>query len=447
VAQGCSKKQNNIQGGRVSYVEPSSPSFQAGIKPGDIIVQINDTILEDILDYQFSSSEEELELTFLRNNQKEKIIIEKDIDDPLGLDFEDPVFDGIHNCKNNCLFCFVKQLPTELRSSLYVKDDDYRLSFLYGSYITLTNLTENELQKISDYRLSPLYVSVHSTLPEVRKQLMRNKNAGNILEQLKTLTDMGIDLYTQAVVCPEINDGEGLTQTLNELASMHPKIKAFGVVPVGLTRFQKNNDTMRLHSKEEAQKVIDALQPYQEKYLEEWDTPFVQIADEFYLKAGYEIPSAKYYEDYCLYENGIGAIRRFLDEFDEFYAPEDDCEPHTYGIITSIAGQTMFEKWLFPKLSEKHRKLFKLFPVKNKFFGEDVTVSGLMCGKDILEQVPSDACDAYLIPDNCLKYGEELFLDEVTVDELKTRLNRPVIPVEVDGGALSDIIIDGIESL
>jgi putative radical SAM enzyme (TIGR03279 family) len=425
--------ESKITGGKIQEVFPSSIAEDLGLQPGDLILSINGKKLDDILDYQYLVCEEELEVEAFVSGELCIFEIEKDPDEDLGIAFEEPLFSSLRQCANNCLFCFVRQLPKQMRKTLYVRDDDYRFSFLYGNYITLTNLKEKDWEKIANYQLSPLYVSIHSLNPELRATLMGTKEAGNINQSLKRLLDAKIELYTQAVCCPGYNDGEDLKSTAERLADSFPQIRAFGIVPVGLTDFHSRG--LRLHSKEEAIAVLSILEPLQKELFEKLGAPFLQIADEFYLRAGKTPPDARYYGNYELLENGIGAIRQFLDDFKECYNPKRKWRQNSLGIITGVAAETMFQQYVFPKLTEQHRQRLRLHPVINYTLGTSITVSGLMCGNDIAKILEKSEFREFILPSNCLKYEEDCFLDDITVPQLEEKYQVKIHVLEPEAEA------------
>jgi putative radical SAM enzyme (TIGR03279 family) len=426
-------------GGEITSVQPGSMGHSLGLLPGDFLTSINGVSLESILDYRYQVTNEWIEFEILRQNQKIQFEIEKDYDQDLGLEFQDVLFDRIRRCKNNCDFCFIYQLPKKMRRSLYIKDDDYRLSFLYGNYVTLAGLKEQDYQKIIEYRLSPLYVSVHATDIDIRRQTLKNPKADNILERLRFLIDNGIEIFTQNVVCPGLNDGEILERSIEDLSALYPGVKALGVVPVGLTQYQARLKRMQPHTVEEARECIAKVAPFQKRFQEELGTAFVQMGDEFYLKAKVEFPSAQAYDDYDLLENGIGTSRKFIDEFSRHYDDRAKLK-QSVGIITGKDGEEVFRSYILPKLSQSHRKMITVLGVENQHFGDGVTVSGLIVGKDILAQVPPADYDLYLLPRNCLKFDEPKFLDDLSLLSLQDGLKSPVNVVEDDAKSLVQAI-------
>lgn len=430
------------KGGIIEGIISGSPADRAAVKPGDILLSINGQNISDILDYRFLISCDNPEICLLRGNEEIRITLSKNSNENAGIEFEEILFDRVRPCRNKCEFCFIHQLPPNLRNGLYIRDDDFRLSFLNGCYITLTNLSNQDIQKIVNYRLSPLYISVHSTNPDLRCQLLGNKTAGNIMSDMKYLIKNGIQLYTQAVICPEINDRDELERTVRDCAGLYPGVQAMGIVPFGLTKFQKST-RLRLHNADEASQTIKILQKLQAEFLEKLDTPFVQIADEFFLRAkATDFPTEEYYPDYSLLENGIGMCRLFLDEFNDFYEPDSPLSPNKIGIITGIAGKTFFDNFLLPQLKPAHRQKISIFPVTNNFLGSSVTVCGLLSGHDIIAQVPFSECDIWLLPKNCLRENCDIFLDDISLNDLKKQTDKTILPVENSAAALVQTIFE-----
>lgn len=420
----------NYNGAKIKRVSPGSIGAQLELEPGDVILSINRHNLLDFIDYLVLSSEGKLNLEVAKKNgELLEIEFEKDPEEPLGLSFEDTVFDKVRVCNNHCLFCFVHQLPAGQRASLYVRDDDYRLSFLQGCYITLTNLKESDWRRIEEQHLTPLYISVHATDPAIREKLLGNKNAGRIIDQLQRLVRAGITVHTQAVICPGINDGPVLERTIADLAQLWPSVASLAVVPVGLTNWRQNLYQLRGFLDQEAAAVLKIITAAQKGFLQQLDTRFVFAADEWYILSGAEFPPDEEYEGYPQLDNGVGLIRWFLSEFSDNLA--DNLKKLrrlrvNFVIITATATARLWEqvkKTLFESCPEIN---IDILPVTNDFFGPLVTVSGLLVGRDIQKAIAghrSDRDSCYLIPEITLRQGE-LFLDGMSVPELK-RLCAP----------------------
>jgi putative radical SAM enzyme (TIGR03279 family) len=422
----------------ITGVLPDSIAAEIGFSNGDRLVKINGQCPRDLIDYQFLCADEFLELEVLDADGKtHHIEIEKDYDEDLGLEFDTALFDGLMQCNNKCPFCFIDQQPPGKRESLYFKDDDYRLSFLYGSYLTLTNLTAKEWERIAQMRLSPLYVSVHATEPEVRSQLLKNPRAGQILDQLKWFQSQRLEIHAQVVLCPGINDGVHLDRTLRDLASFHggdiPTVASVAVVPVGLTRFRPNLAELTPVNQAKAKEVIAQVEALQQEFQAKFGSTFAWLADEWYLIARQELPKSDYYEDYPQLGNGVGSIRRFLDEFDRAIADWDVTAlhpPRTYTWVVGNAVEKAFQP-IIERLNLIPGLKVNLVALASQYWGQEMTVTGLLTGQDLLANLTGkDLGDRVLIPSVMLKHDEPKFLDDTTIGELAEKLRIPVIPVQ-----------------
>jgi len=414
---------------KIFAVEPESLAEKLNIAPGDELLEINGQQVQDYLQYKILTLRKSYSLKI---KDKEGKVKQLKVKNPsfaeLGLIFEDPVFDGIKECQNHCLFCFVQQLPSGLRESLYLKDDDYRLSFLYGNYVTLTNLTEEDFKRIIKDRLSPLYISVHATDPKVRSVLLGNKKAGDILNKLEYLAQNGIAFHLQLVLVPEINDGEILEKSLNDLKKLYPAVQSIALVPVGLTRHRKNKNLRRFTAME-ALKVVNLALAYGRKFKKEFGTRLVYPSDEFFLLAGKKFPGKDFYEGYPQYENGVGIARDFIDKMQSvFRRLPGEVADQRVGLVTGILAEKILGPFV-KKLNEIKGLDITLLPLENGLFGSEVTVAGLLTGQDILREVKPKSFDYLLIPDIMVKEGDNHFLDDLTVEDVAKRLNMPVIPV------------------
>ncbi|HBF36521.1 MAG TPA: DUF512 domain-containing protein [Firmicutes bacterium] len=416
----------NYQGVRIQGVNPGSIAEELELETGDILLRINQHKLSDFIDYLVLSSEREFVIEVLKKSGEIlEIEFEKDPEEPLGLVLEDAIFDKIRVCHNNCLFCFVHQLPAKGRSSLYVKDDDYRLSFLQGGYITLTNLSEADWRRIEKLHLSPLYISVHATDPQIRQKLLGVKNAGKIIEQLQRLAAAGITVHTQAVICPEINDGSVLEQTIHDLYKLWPAVSSLAVVPVGLTGHRQGLYELRAFRDYEAAAVLKIIRQQQAQLLKKLGTRFVFAADEWYVKASEDFPSDAEYEGYPQLDNGVGLIQWFLTEYQEFFKLYlSDLERVKANFII-ITGESTVRLWqsIIKNFHQNCPQItIRTLPVQNDYFGHTVTVSGLLTGNDIIRAIQADQDfdnGWYLIPQITLKQDRNIFLDDVSVAELK----------------------------
>jgi putative radical SAM enzyme (TIGR03279 family) len=428
----------------VTGVMPGSIAEEIGFEPGDALVSINGQKPRDLIDYRFLCADEYLDLEVQDANGKTHLIsIEKDIDDELGLEFETALFDGLIQCNNRCPFCFIDQQPPGKRGTLYLKDDDYRLSFLYGSYLTLTNLLPQEWERIEQLRLSPLYVSVHATEPEVRSHLLKNPRAGQILEQLAWFQERRLQIHAQVVVCPGINDGQHLERTLKDLARFHqgdiPTVTSAAVVPVGLTRFRPKGDELVPVSQAKAQAIIVQVQALQDEFQDRFGTRFAWLADEWFLIAQQPVPPEDYYEDYPQLGNGVGSIRQFLKEFEasaQAYLPAAVSPPRHYTWVVGNAVEHAFQP-VVERLNQVEGLTITLAPLASVYWGRDMTVTGLLTGYDLLEGLKHHPLgDALLLPAVMLKPNDSgdpaqtLFLDDMSVAEVSRQLARPILPVD-----------------
>ncbi|MBW4484479.1 MAG: TIGR03279 family radical SAM protein [Tildeniella torsiva UHER 1998/13D] len=449
-----------IRPARITRVLPDSIAEEIGFEPGDALVAINGQPPRDLIDYRFLCADEDLTLEVLDTKGKaHRVEIEKDIDDDLGLEFETALFDGLMQCNNACPFCFIDQQPPGKRGTLYLKDDDYRLSFLYGSYLTLTNLLPQEWERIAQMRLSPLYVSVHATEPEVRSRLLKNPRAGQILDQLAWFQAQRLQIHAQVVVCPGINDGDHLATTLQDLARFHegevPAVASAAVVPVGLTRFRPPGDELTPVTQAQARQAIAQVQAFQADCRRRFGTNFVWLADEWFLIAQQEVPDEGHYEDYPQLGNGVGSIRQFLKAFQQSaddYLPETVSPPRTLTWVVGNAVGHAFQP-IVDRLNTVQGLTVRLAALASDYWGRDLTVTGLLTGHDLLlglrdgSDVPSPAQDgppsrhrslgdALLLPTVMLKPSDSgdakdtLFLDDLSVAEISQRLGCPVIPID-----------------
>ncbi|NEP13698.1 MAG: TIGR03279 family radical SAM protein [Symploca sp. SIO2C1] len=429
--------QTSIRPALITKVLPDSIAAEVGFEAGDAIVAINGIHPRDLIDYKFLCADELLELEVLDATGKiHSVEIEKDYDDELGLEFETALFDGLIQCNNRCPFCFIDQQPPGKRQSLYLKDDDYRLSFLYGSYLTLTNLSQKEWNRIEQMRLSPLYVSVHATEPDIRRSLLKNHRAGQIIEQLKWFQERRLQIHAQVVVCPGINDGVHLERTLLDLAQFHsgevPTVASIAVVPVGLTRFRPTEDELIPVSNDKAVEVIEQVQSLQEQFCSQLNSTCVWLADEWFLIARQELPPECHYEDYPQIGNGVGSIRLFLKQFQETATrilPTRLAIPRTLTWVVGNAVETAF-KPLIQQLNAVEGLVVNLAAIRSNYWGQEITVTGLLTGQDLLDNLQQrDLGDGILLPSVMLKHEDTRFLDDMTVEEVAYQLGTPILPV------------------
>ncbi|HIK28137.1 MAG: TIGR03279 family radical SAM protein [Oscillatoriaceae bacterium SKW80] len=429
--------ESSIKPAVITKVLPNSIASEIGFEVGDALVAINGQKPRDLIDYKFLCADEFLELEVLdAKGQTHKIEIEKEYDEDLGLEFETAIFDGLIQCNNRCPFCFIDQQPPGKRKTLYLKDDDYRLSFLYGSYLTLTNLTQKEWERIANMRLSPLYVSVHATEPELRIRLLKNPRAAQILEQLKWFKKQRLQIHAQVVVCPGINDGKHLEKTLLDLAKFGtgkvPTVASVAVVPVGLTKFRPPDDELVPVTPEKARETIALAQSLQEKFRRQMGTNFAWLADEWFLIAQQELPPESHYEEYPQIGNGVGSIRQFLKQFEEAaekMLPPAVSSPRRFTWVVGNAVERAFQP-ILQRLNSVQGLQVNLAALCSSYWGQTITVTGLLTGQDLLEGLQGkDLGDAILLPSVMLKHGELLFLDDMSVAEVAAQLKKPILPV------------------
>ena len=438
----------SIRPASITRVLPNSIAAEVGFEPGDAIASINGKRPRDLIDYQFLCADEVLELEVLDDaGETHHLELEKEYDDGLGLEFETALFDNLIQCNNRCPFCFIDQQPPGKRESLYLKDDDYRLSFLYGSYLTLTNLSPREWERIEQLRLSPLYVSIHATEAELRSRLLKNPRAGKILEQLQWFQQRRLQIHAQVVVCPGINDEEHLEQTLLDLVSFHanevPTVASAAVVPVGLTRFRPNLDELTPVSQEKAAEVIAQVQTLQAKFRHQFGTNFAWLSDEWFLIARQELPPESHYEDYPQIGNGVGSIRQFIQQFQ---ATATEMLParveisRRFSWVVGNAVEIAFQP-LVRQLNEVEGLEVNLVPLGSDYWGQEITVTGLLTGQDLLTGLQGrDLGDAILLPSLMLKHDDTCFLDDMTLEELAQKLGTPILPVTGTEGLIKTCI-------
>lgn len=427
---------------QITGIEPHSHAEKAGIKTGDKLISINENEIADVLDYMFYAAENVVVVCYERGDKTKSVRIVKSEYDDLGMQFESFLMDSKRSCSNKCIFCFIDQMPPGMRETLYFKDDDARLSFLQGNYVTLTNLTDKDIQRIIDMRLN-INVSVHTTNPELRCKMMNNRFAGEKLRYIKMMTDSGLMLNCQIVCCPGINDGEELRRTLDNLYELMPNIQSVAVVPVGLTKFREGLYPLEIFDSEKAAEVIDIIAEVQKKSLETFGTRMVFAADEFYLTAGRPFPDGEFYEDYPQYENGVGLCRSLIDEL---HSALDMAEYDGGSRRVTIACGTLaypVQKALAEDIHSRFPDIeVQVLPIINHFFGETITVSGLVTAGDLVAQLRGiDLGDELLISKYMLKSDEPIFLDDAHLDDVSRELNVNITPVPNDGFEYLDAVL------
>lgn len=426
-------------GAVIERVEAGSIAAEAGLAPGDEIIAINGVPLSDLIDYRYLCADERLEIEVRKADGEEWLVeIDKDYDEELGISFTSETFDGLRRCQNHCVFCFLDQMPVGMRRTLYVRDDDYRLSFLHGNFVTLTNLRPEDIERIIALRLSPLYVSVHATDPGVRRRLLRNQRAGDVVPLLKRLCDAGIEVNCQVVLCPGYNDGEVLDRTIADLAELWPRALSLAVVPVGLTRYRIGLPEIKAVGRAEAEAIIAQVEGWQARLAERGVTDFLYLADELYLTAGRPLPRYEDYGNFPQLENGVGLVRLFEEEFRvaETRFPAK-VGPRRVRVVTGVSAGPILSE-LAVRLERVAGMRVEVTVVENEFFGPSVTVAGLLTGRDILAALRQCApVDEVLIPAAALRYEGDRFLDDLTPGELARELNQKVVVVPVNGEAFA----------
>ena len=414
----------------ITKVSEGSLAEKHGLLAGDVLLSINGEAVADEIDYQALTAHQLVKITVDRGGKNRSITIRKEDWQPLGLCFGDSMALKPRTCRNNCVFCFIDQNPPKLRSTLYVKDDDWRFSLMMGNYITLTNVDDREFERILKRKASPLYISVHTTNPALRRRMMNNKNAGDILPRLKMLKDSGIRFHCQIVCCPGINDGDALTQTLADLAALAPAAISVAIVPVGLTKFREGLPELKPFAAASAKTLLKQLEPFQHRCRETLGTTFAFASDEFYCLSGEPLPPAHWYEDYPQIENGVGLLRQFEDEMREAAADDDSPPPgtpKTFLVATGVAAAPFLKD--FSSAYAPKNATVKVQAILNRFFGETVTVAGLLTGGDVLAQLSPailQNVDTLLITANMLRHDRDMFLDGMTLKEFESRLPVPV---------------------
>ncbi|MCC2127152.1 DUF512 domain-containing protein [Hominiventricola filiformis] len=429
----------------VSAVTPGSIAEEMEIEPGDVLVSVNGQEPEDVFDYRYLMNEEEVLVVIRKPDGEEwELEIEKEYEDDLGMEFENGLMDDYRSCRNKCMFCFIDQLPKGMRDTLYFKDDDSRLSFLQGNYLTLTNMSEHDLEKIIYYKLSPINISFQATNPELRCKMLHNRFAGDVMDKVRRLKEAGIMMNGQIVLCRGVNDGEELDRSIRDLVTLMPELQSVSVVPVGLTRYRDGLYPLEPFTKEDACKVLDLIHSWQEKLLKEYGTHFIHAGDEWYILAERPMPEETTYDGYLQLENGVGMVRLLKEEVDAYLKklPGDDRKRR----VTIATGELAA-----PYLREHAASIQKKYPgvevqvitVKNEFFGGKITVAGLLTGQDLVKQLKGkDLGEELLLSINMLKSDEPIFLDDMTVEQLQTALQIKVSIVESSGNDFVNCILN-----
>ncbi len=428
---------------RIKTVAPESPAARAGIRPGDKLLRVNGNRIADVLDYMYFAYDEESVFELERDGEIFTAAVEKDAGQDAGLEFEEYLMDGMRSCANNCVFCFVDQMPPGMRETLYFKDDDVRLSFLTGSYLTLTNMGEREVQRVIDLKISPINVSVHTMDPDLRCLMLGNKNAGRGIEILKRFARAGIELNCQIVCCPGLNDGRELARTMRRLARLAPQVHSCSVIPVGLTRFREGLYPLKPFDRELARETVALVERYGEHCRKRHGSRIFFCSDELYLKADLPIPEDDFYEGYPQLENGVGLLRLLYTEFEEALA---NASNEARGTRATVATGVSAAKTL-TRLRDLAKAKFpnirvEIVPIVNDFFGRTIDVAGLITGRDLIAQLKGrDLGERVYITNRMLRDGGSVFLDDVTLRDAESALGVPVTPIDTGGEELLKVFL------
>ena len=434
----------------IKEVYPGSIAEEMGIEPGDVLLRINKQEIGDVFDYRYYIKDDYIEVLIRKADGEEWLLeIDKDYDDDLGIEFDNGLMSDYRSCSNKCIFCFIDQMPPGMRETLYFKDDDSRLSFLQGNYITLTNMTEKDVERIIHMQLAPINISVQSTNPELRCKMLHNRFAGDKLKYLDQLYEGHVEMNGQIVCCKGVNDGEELRRSIEDLSKYLPFMRSVSAVPAGITKYRDGLYPLELYTKEEAGEVIDLIESYQKKFYEEYGLHFIHASDEWYITAERDFPEEERYDGYIQLENGVGMMRLFIEEFEE-------AVKHLEGKPMERTLTIATGKLTYPTICQFAERLTKLYPglvvhvyaIRNDFFGETITVSGLITGQDLVIQLLEykergvDLGETLLIPSNMLRTGEEVFLDDMTVQQVEEALEMHLTAIEPGGQDFVDAVLD-----
>ncbi|MEZ3467229.1 MAG: DUF512 domain-containing protein [Schaedlerella sp.] len=433
---------------KIRSVQPGSIAWEMGIEPGDRLLSVDGQEIEDVFDYRYYIEEEEILLLIEKpDGEQWELEIEKETCEDLGLEFEQGLMDEYRSCRNKCIFCFIDQMPPGMRDTLYFKDDDSRLSFLQGNYVTLTNMSEHDIRRIIRFRLEPINISFQTMNPELRCRMLHNRFAGEALKKVDLLYEAGIEMNGQIVLCKGFNDGEELDRSIRELTRYLPFLRSVSVVPVGLTRFREGLEPLEPFTGEEARQVLELIHGWQERLYPEHGLHFIHASDEWYILAGEELPEEESYDGYLQLENGVGMLRLLLNEFAEALDEEEgDREERRLSLATGLLAAPYLER-MAEQLREKFpRTEVMVCSLKKEFFGEQITVSGLITGQDLVKQLSGrDLAERLLLPCNMLRAEEDVFLDDFTVSQVQSALQVPLNIVKSSGQDLLDAILGRTE--
>lgn len=432
---------------RISRIDQGSLAEELEIEIGDLLLSINNRPVVDIIDYMYLTQDDYIEVEIKKSSGEIWVLeIEKDYDESLGIEFENPILDHAKSCTNKCVFCFIDQLPKGMRPSLYFKDDDSRLSFLQGNFVTLTNLRDSDINRIIEYRISPINVSVHTTNPDLRMEMLNNRFAGAIMERLKQITEAGICVNAQIVLCPGYNDGEELTRTLTDLLALYPGVNSVAIVPIGKTRFREGLKQVPSVDVRVARDTLQRIHTFQEKARLAHHTRFAFAADEIYLKAGLPFPDDEAYEGYLQFEDGIGMIRKLTTEVSALLGSKAHSLPKErhVAIVTGVAAYETMVAISNEIMAHFEGVKITVLKIINDYFGHEITVVGLLTGEDVMKQVPKEKTyDAILLPESIFRAEELVLLDDVSLEDLTAHFDTTVCKVKVSGKDLIEHIVNG----
>ena len=423
---------------KIRAVLPGSIAEELELEPGDVLLAVNDHEIEDVFDYHYYTNEEYLTVLVRKPDGEEwELEIEKEFEEDLGIEFESSLMDDYRSCRNHCIFCFIDQMPPGMRETLYFKDDDSRLSFLQGNYVTLTNMSDHDIDRIIHYHLGPINISFQTTNPDLRCKMLHNRFAGDVFPKIRRLADTGIELNGQIVLCRDINDGAELERSISDMTSYLPALRSVSVVPVGLSKYREGLYPLKPFDAQSAGEVIDLIESWQKKIYPQYGVHFVHASDEWYLLAGRPLPEEERYDGYLQLENGVGMLRLLKEEVEETLAevkPDVETPKRRVSIATGrLAGP--FLKELGKRIETVHQNVtLQIFEIRNDFFGESITVSGLITGQDLIAQLKDqDLGDELLLPTNMIRSGERVFLDDLTIEDAEEALGIPIRIVESGG--------------
>ncbi len=439
------------RGHLIRSVRPGSIAQEMQIEPGDRLLSVNQETVEDIFDYQYLMQEEYVEVLIQKPSGEEwELQIDKDYEEDLGVEFENGLMDEYRSCSNKCIFCFIDQMPKGMRETLYFKDDDSRLSFLQGNYVTLTNMSRHDVERIIRYRLSPINISFQTTDPALRCMMLHNRFAGEALKKVDLFYQAGIEMNGQIVLCKGINDGKNLERTIRDLTAYLPHLRSVSVVPVGLSKYREGLYPLEPFTRADAREVLDQIHRFQDELYPKWGVHFVHASDEWYLLADRELPKEETYDGYLQLENGVGMLRLLLDEFeDALRRLQNEKAPERWGrkkrVVSAVTGQISYP--YIRRMADRLEREFpgltaQIWPVRNEFFGESITVTGLLTGQDIVAQLAGKQLgEELLLPQNLLRSGEQVLLDDYTVQDIQKALQVPVNIVKSSGYDFAERIL------